>query len=59
MNRADWLAQFITELVVRAQPAVPDKFANTMAANLWTTHGSRDPAAVAREWLKARAPAKP
>jgi hypothetical protein len=54
VDKADWVAQFITELVVRAKPPVPAKFAKTVAMHQWLEHGTRVPDTVARQWLKAR-----
>jgi hypothetical protein len=54
VDKADWIAQFVAELVVRAKPPMPEKFAKTLAAHQWPPKGDRAPAIVAREWLKAR-----
>jgi hypothetical protein len=46
VNKADWVAQFITELVVRTKPPMPSKFAKTVAMHKWAAHGDREPAEV-------------
>lgn len=54
MNKADWVAQFVTELVFRSTPPVPSKFAHLIAAQRWLTHADQDPYEVARIWFAAR-----
>ncbi len=54
LDRDSWVAQFVTELVVRSSPAVPAKFARVVAFQWWLTHRNQDPGKVARNWRDGR-----
>ncbi len=54
MDKESWIAQFVTELVVRSNPPVPAKFARAVAAQRWMTHADQPPDKVARIWFEAR-----
>ncbi len=54
MDKESWVAQFVTELVVRSSPPVPAKFARAIAMQRWVTHADQKPDEVARVWFEAR-----
>lgn len=47
----DWIAQFVSELLVRNRPELGSKFARLIALGEWVAHRSEKPEEVARRWL--------
>ena len=56
VDKADWIAQFVTELVFRSTPPVPSKFSHLVAAHAqrWLTHADKDPCEIAQVWFASR-----
>jgi hypothetical protein len=58
--RDAWILAFIEEANILLPEPLPKKFAWTLALSQWVSNSERSPAAVAKDWFKARPkPGKP
>lgn len=50
----DWIAQFVSELLLRQRPELGSKFARLIAHGEWVAHRGEKPAEVAKRWIAER-----